>query len=61
MRRPSHFERLDSSDRRTIRRIFLQIVSVYMSLVLIASGGVAAKSMVAARPDNGLSRNANIP
>jgi hypothetical protein len=42
MRRPAYNDRLDSNDRKKIRRIFYQMVGLYMSLVVIAIAGVAA-------------------
>jgi hypothetical protein len=41
MRHPAYKDRLDSNDRKTIRRIFYQMVGLYMSLVVIAIAGVA--------------------
>lgn len=60
MRRPSHVDRLDSNDRKKIRRIFLQMAGIYMPLVVIAIGGVAARSIFSVWPDTHLSQKANL-
>ncbi|MET0874266.1 MAG: hypothetical protein ABWX81_05675 [Pseudolabrys sp.] len=40
MWRPAYKDRLDSNDRKKIRRIFYQMVGLYMSLVVIVIAGV---------------------
>jgi len=42
MRRSAYHSRLDSNDRKKIRRIFYQMVGLYMSLIVIVIAGVAA-------------------
>ena len=61
MRRPDYYDRLDSHDRKKIRRTFYQVMGLYMSLIVIVIGGVAAKSMVTTRPATSLSQNTNLP
>ena len=61
MRRPDYYDRLDSHDRKKVRRIFYQMMGLYMSLIMVVIGGVAAKSMVATRSATSLSQNVNLP
>ncbi len=61
MRNPAFYDRLDSKDRKKIRRIFFQMIGLYMSLIVILIGGVTAKSMVTVQPGTPLSQNANLP
>jgi hypothetical protein len=61
MRNPAFYDRLDSKDRKKIRRIFLQMVGLYMSLIVILFGGVVARSMVTVQSGTSLSQNANLP
>jgi cytochrome b len=51
MRHPAYNDRLDSNDRKKIRRIFYQMVGLYMSLVVIAIAGVAVRSAFTAMPE----------
>jgi len=51
MRHPAHNDRLDSNDRKKIRRIFYQMVGLYMSLVVIAIAGVAVRSAFTTMPE----------
>lgn len=44
MRRSAYHSRLDSNDHKKIRRIFYQMVGLYMSLIVIVIAGVAARS-----------------
>ena len=61
MRRPDYYDRLDSHDRKKVRRIFYQMMGLYLSLIMVVIGGVAAKSMVATRSATSLSQNVNLP
>jgi len=61
MRRPDYHDRLDSHDRKKIRRMFYQMMGLYMSLIMIVIGGVAAKSLVTTQPATSLSQNTNLP
>ena len=45
MRHPAYKDRLDSNDRKKIRRIFYQMVGLYMSLVVIVIAGVVVRSV----------------
>jgi hypothetical protein len=47
LQRPIYRDRLDSSDRKKVRRIFYQMVGLYMSLVVIAVAGAAVRSVFA--------------
>jgi hypothetical protein len=60
MRHASYKDNLNSHDRKRVRRIFLQISSIYMSLIIIAVAGVAAKSVLAAWPDTNLSQRVGL-
>jgi cytochrome b len=51
MRHPAYNDRLDSNDRKKIRRIFYQMVGLYMSLVVIAIAGVAVRSAFTTMPE----------
>jgi cytochrome b len=51
MRHPAYDDRLDSNDRKKIRRIFYQMVGLYMSLVVIAIAGVAVRSVFTTMPE----------
>jgi cytochrome b len=51
MRHPAYKDRLDSNDRKKIRRIFYQMVGLYMSLVVIAIAGVAVRSAFTTMPE----------
>jgi len=44
MRHQKYYDRLDSNDRKKVRRIFYQITGLYMSLIVIAIAGVAVRS-----------------
>ena len=54
MRCPAEKDQLDNSDRKKVRRIFYQIIGIYMSLLVIAIGGVAVRSVFAVWPNAGL-------
>jgi hypothetical protein len=60
MRQTSYKDNLDGRDRKKIRRIFLQIGGIYMSLIVIAVAGVAAKSVLPAWSDTGLSQRVGL-
>jgi hypothetical protein len=60
MRRPAYNDRLDSNDRKKIRRIFYQMVGLYMSLVVIAIAGVAARSVYTTLPEVSFRHNADL-
>jgi len=51
MRHPAYNDRLDSNDRKKIRRIFYQMVGLYMSLVVIAIAAVAVRSAFTTMPE----------
>ena len=61
MRRPDYYDRLDSHDRKKIRRMLYQMMGLYMSLIMIVIGGVAAKSLVTTQPATSLSQHVNLP
>ncbi len=60
MRYPAYKDRLDGNDRKKIRRIFYQMVGIYMSLVVIAIAGVAVRSVFTALPEVSLRQNADL-
>jgi hypothetical protein len=51
MRHPAYIDRLDSNDRKKIRRIFFQVVGLYMSLIVIVIAGVAVRSVFTTLPE----------
>ena len=61
MRHASYKDNLNSHDRKKIRRMFYQMMGLYMSLIMIVIGGVAAKSLVTTQPATSLSQNVNLP
>ena len=60
MRYPVYNDRLDSNDRKKVRRIFYQMVGIYMSLVVIAIAGVTARSVFTALPEAGFRQNVDL-
>lgn len=50
-RRSSGIDRLDANDRKKIRRILIQMISIYISAIVIVIAGVAARSALTAWPD----------
>lgn len=60
MRYSIYNDRLDGNDRKKIRRIFYQMVGIYMSLVVIAIAGVAVRSAFTALPGTGFRQNVNL-
>jgi hypothetical protein len=60
MRHPAYNDRLDSNDRKKIRRIFYQMVGLYMSLVVIAIAGVAVRSLLTTMPEVSFRQNADL-
>ena len=51
MRHPAYIDRLDSNDRKKIRRIFFQVVGLYMSLIVMVIAGVAVRSVFTTLPE----------
>lgn len=60
MRYPAYKDRLDNNDRKRIRRIFYQMVGIYMSLVVVAIAGVAARSIFTASPEVSFRQNVDL-
>jgi hypothetical protein len=60
MRHPAYNDRLDSNDRKKIRRIFYQMVGLYMSLVVIAIAEVAVRSLLTTMPEVSFRQNADL-
>lgn len=60
MRYPVYNDRLDSNDRKKVRRIFYQMVGIYMSLVVIAIAGVAVRSVFTVLPEAGFRQNVDL-
>lgn len=60
MRHPAYKDRLDSNDRKKIRRIFYQMVGLYMSLVVIAIAGVTVRSAFTAMPEVSFRQNVDL-
>ena len=60
MRHPAYNDPLDSNDRKKIRRIFYQMVGLYMSLVVIAIAGVAVRSVLTTLPEVSLRQNVDL-
>ena len=57
MWRPAYKDRLDSNDRKKIRRIFYQMVGLYMSLVVIVIAGVVVRSVFTTLPEISFRQN----
>jgi hypothetical protein len=60
MQETARIDHLESNDRKNIRRILIQIVSVSVSLIAIVIGGVMASSAFIAWPDTSLSRKVDL-
>ena len=60
MWRPSYKDRLDSNDRKKIRRIFYQMVGLYMSLVVIVIAGVVVLSVFTTLPEISFRQNVDL-
>ena len=60
MRHPAYNDRLDSNDRKKIRRIFYQMVGLYMSLIVIVIAGVAVRSVFTTLPEVSFSHNVDL-
>lgn len=60
MRHPAYKDRLDSNDRKKIRRIFYQMAGLYMSLVVIAIAGVAVQSAFTTMPEVSFRQNVDL-
>jgi hypothetical protein len=60
MRHQKYHDRLDSNDRKKIRRIFYQIIGLYMSLVVIAIAGVAGRSAFTTWPEVSFRQNVGL-
>lgn len=60
MWRPSYKDRLDSNDRKKIRRIFYQMVGLYMSLVVIVIAGVVVRSVFTTLPEISFRQNVDL-
>ena len=56
MRQPAYKDHLDSTDRKKIRRIFYQMLGLYMSLVVIAIAAIAARSVFTTLPEAAFAR-----
>ena len=60
MRHARYNDRLNGNDRRKIRRIFYQMVGLYMSLVVIAIAGVAVRSALTTLPEVSFRQNVDL-
>ena len=60
MRHPVYKDRLDSNDRKKIRRIFYQMVGLYMSLVVIVIAGVVVRSVFTTLPEISFRQNVDL-
>ena len=56
MRHPAYKDHLDGNDRKNIRRIFYQMLGLYMSLVVIAIAGAAGRSVFTTLPEAAFAR-----
>lgn len=56
MRQPAYRDRLDGNDRKEIRRIFFQMLGLYISLGVIAIAGVAGRSVFTTLPEAAFAR-----
>jgi hypothetical protein len=59
MRHPAYNDRLDSNDRKKVRRIYYQMAGLYMSLAVIAIAGVAVRSAFTTLPEVSFHHNAD--
>ena len=57
---PAYKDRLDSNDRKKIRRIFYQMVGLYMSLVVIVIAGVVVRSVFTTLPEISFRQNVDL-
>jgi cytochrome b len=60
MRHPAYNDSLDSNDRKKIRRIFFQVVGLYMSLIVITIAGVAVRSIFTTLPEVSFRQNVDL-
>jgi cytochrome b len=60
MRDPAYNDSLDSNDRKKIRRIFFQVVGLYMSLIVITIAGVAVRSIFTTLPEVSFRQNVDL-
>ena len=60
MWRPTYKDRLDSNDRKKIRRIFYQMVGLYMSVVVIVIAGVVVRSVFTTLPEISFRQNVDL-
>ena len=60
MRPPAYKDRLDSNDRKKIRRMFYQMVKLYMSLVVIVIAGVVVRSVFTTLPEISFRQNVDL-
>jgi hypothetical protein len=51
---------LNSNDRKKIRRIFFQVVGLYMSLIVIVIAGVAVRSIFTTLPEVSFRQNVDL-
>jgi cytochrome b len=57
MRQSAYKDHLDSNDRKKIRRIFYQMLGLYMSLVVIVIAGVVVRSVFTTLPEVSFRQN----
>lgn len=60
MRHPAYIDRLDSNDRKKIRRIFFQVVGLYMSLIVIVIAAAAVRSVFTTLPEVSFRHNVDL-
>ena len=56
MRQSAYKDHLDSNDRKKIKRIFYQMLGLYMSLVVIVIAGVVVRSVFVTLPEAAFAR-----
>ena len=57
---PAYIDRLDNNDRKKIRRIFYQVVGLYMSLIVIVIAAAAVRSVFTTLPEVSFRHNVGL-
>ena len=60
MRQSAYKDHLDSNDRKKIKRIFYQMIGLYMSLVVIVIAGVVVRSIFTTLPEVSFRQNVDL-
>ena len=60
MRQSAYKDHLDSNDRKKIKRIFYQMIGLYMSLVVIVIAGIVVRSIFTTLPEVSFRQNVDL-